>query len=352
MKPHLVPSLAAITFGVGILWLASHGLSFTMEGTSIVEYVRIPPAASINISNIGDIFEPRDLIPWDKDTVTIMIGGDVMLDRHVRFLGQSLGYDSLFQQISPLFKRADMAVVNLEGPVTSNHSKTLLPDGVTTTSSLQFTFATSTVQTLARAGITHVSLANNHTDNFGHIGFTETKRWLELAGVNFFGNPWNTSGTETTECIKDICITLVGYHEFQKGFEGVIKDVKKHATSSDLVIVMPHWGEEYVSTSSPRLRQKAQELVTAGADLVVGAHPHVVLDYEWIDDVPVFYSLGNLLFDQYFSKKTSTGAFLEIEISKEDGVAKIDRIIMHTVSNASKTGIELLGNEVIYDSLN
>ena len=275
----------------------------------------------------------------------IIIAGDVMLDRYIRKLGEQNGYDSLFTDIAPLLHTADLAVVNLEGPITNFPSKTLLPNG-STTLKLVFTFSPATAPALARAGIDLVSLANNHTDNFGLAGFEQTKEYLKQAGVSWFANPWNSRGDSKIVCQKGICVAFVGYHEFREGFDNVLAEVRALDSQVDLVIVMPHWGEEYVPEPSERLRGKAQALVTAGADLIVGAHPHVVMTREQIGQVPVFYSLGNFLFDQYFSVETMNGELLEIDLVRDKATnkAKISQILVHGVSTASHTGVTLTNN--------
>ena len=281
----------------------------------------------------------------DPEVFKIMIAGDVMLDRYVRKLAEQNGYDSLFTDIAPLLHTADLAVVNLEGPITNFPSKTLLPNG-STTLKLVFTFSPATAPALARAGIDLVSLANNHTDNFGLAGFEQTKEYLKQAGLNWFANPWNSHGDSKTVCQKGICVALVGYHEFREGFDNVLAEVRALDSQVDLVIVMPHWGEEYITEPSERLRGKAQALVTAGADLIVGAHPHVVMTREQIGQVPVFYSLGNFLFDQYFSVETMNGELLEIDLVRDKATnkAKISQILVHGVSTASHTGVTLTNN--------
>ena len=276
----------------------------------------------------------------DPGVFKIMIAGDVMLDRYIRKLGERNGYDSLFTDITPLLHTADLAVINLEGPITNFPSKTLLPNG-STTPELVFTFSPEVAPALARAGIDLVSLANNHTDNFGLAGFEQTKEYLKPAGLGWFANPWNSRGDSKTVCQKGICVAFVGYHEFREGFDNVLAEVRALDSQVDLVIVMPHWGEEYVAEPSERLRDKAQVLVMAGADLIVGAHPHVVMEKETVDDVPIFYSLGNFLFDQYFSVETMNGELLEIDLVRDEATdqAKISQILIHGISNASRAGV-------------
>jgi poly-gamma-glutamate synthesis protein (capsule biosynthesis protein) len=92
--------------------------------------------------------------------------------------------------------------------------------------------------------------------------------------------------------------------------------VKRLSDEGDFVIVMPHWGEEYVSTTSPALRAQAKAFVDAGAGAIIGSHPHVVGEQEWMGTVPVFYSLGNFIFDQYFSSSVMKGEIVAFTLQK------------------------------------
>ncbi len=273
--------------------------------------------------------------------LTILIGGDIMLDRSIRRQGDKHGYDSLFTDLIPLFKQSDIIVANLEGPITSSSSKTLLANG-STSKSFAFTFATSTGELLARIGISFVSLANNHTDNFGIEGFNETQDVLTRAGVGYFGNPWNASSTEATVTKHGIPVAFVGYHQFQPGFSRILSDVERLSHQGYFVIVMPHWGTEYATTSSVLQQKQARELITAGAGAIIGSHPHVIQEYEMIEDVPVYYSLGNLLFDQYFSADVMKGNVIKLQIVKDATHIKI----MHTTlyeTLLTRTGVTVTG---------
>ncbi len=275
------------------------------------------------------------------DSLTVLIGGDVMFDRGIRLIGERYGYDSLLKGVAPTFKAADIVVANLEGPITDEPSKTLFADG-TTGDSFIFTFAPETAAALARAGITAVSLANNHSDNFGIKGIEETRKYLDEAGVKWFGTPWNAASNETTVCKKGTCVALVGYHAFQGGFDRIVAEVKELAGKDYFIVVMPHWGEEYSAKPTERMREQARELVTAGADAVIGSHSHVVGENEWLGNIPVYYSLGNLLFDQYFSPETMNGMLVELTISRNEGKSTLDHVRTINVSNASKRGIDVV----------
>jgi poly-gamma-glutamate synthesis protein (capsule biosynthesis protein) len=114
-----------------------------------------------------------------------------------------------------------------------------------------------------------------------------------------------------------------------------LADVRRLAGQGYPVIVMPHWGDEYAPTAPDRVREKARELVAAGAFAIIGSHPHVIEDKEWIDNVPVIYSLGNLLFDQYFSPAVMLGNIAELTISKDESGTRIDSVRLYTVSKGS-----------------
>ncbi len=286
---------------------------------------------------------PLAIFSEQPSELTLMIGGDVMFDRKIRVLGEKNGYDTLLAPLSELFSRADIAVVNLEGPITSNPSQAVRADG-TFASELVFTFAPETALALARANIDLVSLANNHTDNFGREGIRSTHQYVEGSGVGWFGDPANISGTEAVITKNDIPVAFVGYHAFQSGFSRILDDVRRLAGEGYFVVVMPHWGPEYVSEATDEMRAQALDLVNAGARLIVGAHPHVVMNREWVRSVPVFYSIGNLLFDQYFSPEVMKGNIVEVvlEKNKTTGHISFKQIYIHETSLTSRTHVELV----------
>lgn len=259
----------------------------------------------------------------------VAVGGDVMLDRNIRKIGNKDGYDKFFENLSPLFHSADISVVNLEGSITSFPSKTYLENG-TLTKDFSFTFAPETAQSIAKSGINLVSLANNHSGNFGAIGLDETISWLSKSDVSWFGSPHNTRGSIKTIDKNGIKITFIGYHEFEAGLEDILNDIRE---APGFVIVMPHWGEEYNTVPNEQIKQKAKMMIDAGADAIIASHPHVIQNHEIISEVPVFYSLGNLIFDQYFSPEVKKGNVLKMYISKNDGdKVNINKIEIYEVS--------------------
>ena len=261
-----------------------------------------------------------------------------MLDRNVRKLGNKNGYDSLFSNIAPLFKQADIVAINLEGPITSNASKTLLPDG-RTTKEWVFTFAPQTAPALAKSGVSVVSLANNHSDNFGLGGLAETRKYLAASNIKWFGDPSNSSATELVIEKNGFKLAFVGYHAFRPGFDRVLSMVQRLSNNGNYVIVMPHWGEEYAESANTSMRTQARLLVTNGADAIFGSHPHGILEHMKIGDVPVFFSLGNLLFDQYFSPETMKGNLVQFDLNRSGENIYISAIKIYETSTASKATI-------------
>ncbi len=258
----------------------------------------------------------------------ILFVGDMMFDRGVRKSINSNGYNFVFGDSPSLFDKSkiggpDLVVANLEGPITDQESKTLQKNGDTSNGPLNFTFATTTALELKNVGVDVASLANNHSYNRGQDGLVQTRRYLTDAGVDFFGDPGNLSGHSIVKCIyndnqKKLCIGLVGYHEFAyKNGENIISDIKELKNKADIVIVMPHWGIEYQKTPSKLQRSLAHQWIDAGADIIVGSHPHVVESIEEYNGHKIFYSLGNYIFDQYFSFDTTHGMAIDINIPEE-----------------------------------
>lgn len=276
----------------------------------------------------------------DIHKLKIMIAGDLMLDRGVRILGEKYGYDSLFATVTPLFKQADLVIANLEGPITTNKSKTVISK-TKTGPSLIFTFDPKVVNAISKSNISILSLANNHTDNFGSSGLKQTRNLLDKAGLKWFGDPYNATTTVLKLNKNGIDIAFVGYHAFSKGFDNTINLVSKLNEENYFVIVMPHWGEEYASTTNTIVRNQARQLVSAGADIIAGSHPHVVQERVWMGDVPVIYSLGNLLFDQHFSKAVDTGNIAEFELIKQNDRVSIAKSKIYETSLSSKRGIDV-----------
>lgn len=262
----------------------------------------------------------------DTSEVSVVFLGDIMLDRQVRLNGEKNGYDYIIEQSLPLWGDADAVVANLEGPITGNPS-TSVGSVVGSPENFSFTFAPETADFLKRAGITHVSLGNNHILNQGWDGVTETKRHLTLAGVHYFGvpgdNPHRTSVFEK----NGIRIALVAYNEFSKNdAPSTVNAIHAAEKIADYTVVFAHWGNEYEPDPREDQQVLARTFVDAGADLIIGAHPHVIQSYEIYNNVPIYYSLGNFIFDQYWTPEVRCGLVLQTTFGRDSLTVKEETV--------------------------
>ena len=252
---------------------------------------------------------------------TVLFGGDMMFDRTVRTKMEQKGEDYIFSCIDPLLHDADAVVANLEGPITDNPSKS-----ATSTPgdefNYTFTFATSTGGLLARHNIRIVSIGNNHIMNYSRDGLVQTKKYLSRAGVQYFGDPAAVESERVLRTtIKGIPFSFVNWSDWTSDkTDHTVAQVREEAQSGRIVVVYTHWGEEYVPVI-PRVRALAHQFVDAGASIVIGSHPHVIQEHELYHGKNIYYSLGNLFFDQYWNAAVRNGLLVAATFDKSGVVA-------------------------------
>lgn len=247
----------------------------------------------------------------EEPPVRVMFGGDIMLDRNVARSAEAEGSDTLFAGIAKEFNDSDIRIANLEGTITASSSIALRNSSI-----LRFTFnpviAGDALQPL---NLDAISSANNHGLDFGPSGYTATGEYLRTFGIKRFGHPLNLPGALSTKIVsqgKTFC--FVGYHAlFVSTTTPVVSEIAALRPDCWKVIVMAHWGEEYTHEANTSQQAEAHAFIDAGADLVVGAHPHVVQGHEVYKGRAIFYSLGNFMFDQNFSWATTHGMLLRAD---------------------------------------
>ncbi len=237
---------------------------------------------------------------------TLNAVGDIMLDRNVWANIKKYGADYPFTKISSTLKGADVVLGNLEGPFT-NSTKHAVSGGA-----LLFTFEPSLAPSLKRAGFTTLLLANNHTLNQGQAGLANTRAVLARAGLEHYGDPKNRTGFTLTKTLGNEKVLFIGYDQLDGAITNVLQEVRAAHKAGKYVIVTPHWGVEYKLGIQPALQRQAHQLVDAGADMILGGHPHVVEPVEVYKGKFIAYSLGNFVFDQYFSTDTQRGLMIKI----------------------------------------
>ncbi len=294
------------------------GISMTLAIFAVVVFTLLPQKIQEEMVSWTELVPatPRE-IPLTEASMLFI--GDIMLSRHVETLAERspLGFDRHFTEVTPFFSEFDLVVANLEGPIPVVHQKT--PDFST-----RFSFKREAIEGLDRSGVDIVSLANNHTFDFGEDDFTNTKTVLDEVGIEQFGHPIDPALGEVyvTE-LAGQSVAFVGLHDatVRLDIEKALEVISAQSELHDLVIVSIHWGTEYMTTSNDRQKSLAHAFIDNGADLIIGHHPHVRQESEEYNGKMIYYSLGNFLFDQYFSTETQRGLGVELTIDSDGGFA-------------------------------
>lgn len=248
----------------------------------------------------------------DLQPKTIFFVGDVMLGRHVEVLMGRHGADFPFSGISYAEHDPNYYLIgNFEASIPVQHQPTA-------NFVMRFSVDKEFIPAVKLAGFTHFSLANNHALDYGEGGYLNARKVLTDNSIAPFGHPNQLDENSVTYVETSVgIVSVVGIEAIdtlpdKSTLQALMADVK---LKSDWLIAYVHWGTEYSPTSNSSQKKLASWLVESGSDLVLGHHPHVVQEVDLIDGVPVFYSLGNYIFDQYFSTAVLEGLVLQIDFS-------------------------------------
>ncbi len=240
---------------------------------------------------------------FQEETDAALFVGDIMLARDVETRVQDGPKEHFFDGVLPLHERARYVVANFEATAGEEYVPT---------PHLTFRFSVdrALLPLLTRARISHASLANNHADDYGASVRAETIEVLEANGIRTFGMPRGVASTSvTTFMLEEKTVSVIGLEDVLAPLdvESALSLIREEETKSDAQVIYIHWGSEYELTHNERQEELAQQFVEAGADAVIGHHPHVVQDVAYIEGVPVVYSLGNYVFDQYWDAEVQKG---------------------------------------------
>jgi len=304
-------SLAAVTFGADKS-LASH-------------------ENDINKENLPSVDEPSfdiaDNTKNSKDNeISFTFVGDIMLDRNVEnsiYKNGAADFSFVFEN-TDFLKESDIVFGNLEGPVSDK--------GEDLGNLYSFRMNPLVMPALEKAGFNVLSIANNHTADWGKEAFLDTLDRLKQAGIVPVGGGEDRDDAEKVKIIEKngfkvgfLAFTDVGPKWFGVKSDnpgilladvGLVKKLTARAkTDADYVVVSFHFGNEYQTTASSRQEELAKSAIDAGANIVVGHHPHVVQKIELYNGGIIAYSLGNFIFDQNFSEETMEGVLLNVVFS-------------------------------------
>lgn len=260
----------------------------------------------------------------DPSLVSIAFAGDILFDSNYAVMSKLLANGGdISAGVDPALinemRSVDIMVLNNEFPYSDRGEPT--PEK-------KFTFRArpQTVSYLGDMGVDLVSLANNHAYDFGENAFFDTMETLEGAGIAYMGAGRNLEEARRPVyyIINNIKIAFVAATQIERldnpdtrgatessagvfrcwNGDNLLETVREAKENSDFVIAFLHWGTENVETIDWAQEKQAPEVVEAGADLVIGAHPHCLQPIDMVNGVPVVYSLGNFWFN---SRTVDTG---------------------------------------------
>lgn len=273
-----------------------------------------------------------------EDEISLFATGDVLLARSVEAkMRTKKDYTYPFHKVAEILKSADIAFGNLE--------TAMLPGKTTPRDSMVFRADEEAAEGLKFAGYDVMSVANNHTMNYKAGGLMRAMRALESSGIEPVGGGVNQDAAHTPAMIdvKGRRVAFYAYNDpaIPPGFHGeatadaagiakmdieVVKNDVGNALKNlgaDIVVVSMHAGREYKKEPTQFQKDFAHAAIDAGASVVVGHHPHVVQPPEFYGNGVILYSLGNFVFDQFFSKDVRSGAIAKIYL-KEDEKPRVE----------------------------
>lgn len=262
-----------------------------------------------------------------ESEVTLGFVGDIMLDRGVKTsIIKNFGgnYEKILAE-APRILQPDIMFGNLEGPISDKGTKI--------GSIYSFRMDPLSTKALKEAGFDVLSFANNHVGDYSTPAFLDTLGRLKEENILYVGAGENHAEASRATIVERDGVRI-GYlamsdvgPEFMKATEekmgillasdknldAIVKEAKE---LSDILVVSVHWGDEY-KPHNKKQEVLAKRLIDNGANIVVGHHPHVPQDVVNYKDGLIFYSLGNFVFDQYFSKETMGGLYAEVVVTKK-----------------------------------
>jgi hypothetical protein len=338
--PDVDPSVRALGWGSASLFGVHRVASLANWPLTIAGASRVTPGSAVHRG-------------YDPGTAwTLIAAGDINLDRRVAFAvkQEGKGVDWPFAggtatitghtccndlgnaepigrrtgnpgAIRSLISGGSLALANFENPAPDNFA--YHPTGFT------FSADPALIEGVKDAGFDWVSLANNHIRNYGGQGILDTVANLDHWGIAHAGAGANLAAARQASLfhVGGITVAILAYDTIRPDFAAsatragtnemsparVKADVAAaRAAGADFVIVFPHWGIEYTAQTTAEQRALAQAAVDAGADLVIGSHPHWAGGVEVYKGVPIFYCLGDFVFDIDASEQTLEGILPEL----------------------------------------
>lgn len=283
-------------------------------------------------------------------TIKVSCAGDCTLSSDVNFSGGTFedvlsannkDYTYFFKNVKSVFEQDDVTIVNLEGTLSKN--------GERADKTFAFRGDPENVNILKEGSVEAVTLANNHSQDYGTVSLEDTKDILRDAGIEYAMNSEIAALN-----VKGVNIAVIGLYQLDGSADELVSSVMSKAADADLKIVQIHWGIEKDAEPSEEQVNLAHIAIDKGADLVIGHHPHVIQGVEKYKGKYICYSLGNFCFggnpnpsDTDTMIFTQTFSFREGTVAKNDDYIIIPCSITSSKSSNNYQPTPLEGDEKI-----
>ncbi|MGE8017467.1 CapA family protein [Peribacillus frigoritolerans] len=316
---------------------------------------------------MGRAEEVKTVATKSDQPLTMTMVGDVMMGRYVEEVTEKHGYEYLFRHMKPYFANSDY--------VSGNYEHTALKEEVSNykgaDTPIRLNSNTSGVEAVKDAGFSVVSLANNHMMDYEEQGLLDTIDEFKSADMHYVGVGSNTAEAKNSIDYADVNgvrVATLGFTDVY-GKDAVSKSNKAGILNSnpdllfemigkardakqgnaDLVVVNMHWGQEYSTSTTDRQKDLAKAIIDAGADIIIGHHPHVLQSFDVYKDGIIFYSLGNFIFDQGWTR-TKDSAMVQYHLAN-DGKATIDVVPLQIEEATPRPATSSIDKSRVYRQL-
>ena len=318
----------------------------------------------------------------DNKVAQFTFVGDIMLGRSIKTKSELNNYEDIFKDVSYLWKDSQYVSGNIESALLDNPEEFEKSD-----KEIHLYAETKVANLLKNNGFTMANLSNNHLGDFGRQGVISTINAVKSAGLNYVGAGENIddAATYNIQEINGIKVATIGISDIvPKDFSanrteaGILSTmypsynrlVYEASQEADLVVVNLHWGVEYGVDETEEQEKIAKALIDAGADVIIGSHPHVLQPIQTYKDGIIFYSMGNFVFDQgwsrtkdsmvlnYYINEKGEGTFEVVPVRIENGYPVVTtnkfyqkRIFATLTKNLEKSKFEVTGDTLILKNI-
>jgi len=323
--------------GTGLLFMGLIcGIFFFIMGKTS-EPVMAPVGNKPEVA--GEEIASEEIVDRPEE-VTLLAVGDIMLARKVERLMSQYGLGYPLSEVKSRLSQADITFGNLECAVSDKGTQ--LPG-----KGIWLRAKPEVVSELKDSGFDVLSVANNHSLDYDTEAFLDTLYWIEQSGIKTIGggNNIDTACSPFISTVNGVRVGFLAYTEMadmiwsydyprklkatdtEPGvapfkYDSIVEDIRALDNQVDVLVLSLHWGTEYSLSPTPLQREQARGFIDAGADLIIGHHPHVIQGVELYKNGVIAYSLGNFVFDQNQSDRTREGLVMEVT-AEETGISEM-----------------------------